>query len=80
MRIVLIYVQVRCEQLEGPEENMSRYTVRPGTLGLTLVMFSRVLDNPRDLEENDMSPSRYEQAVRASLAERGLCVVFQVVT
>jgi hypothetical protein len=27
-----------------------------------------------------MSPSRYEQAVRASLAERGLCVVFQVVT
>lgn len=45
-----------------------------------LVIFSRVLNNPRDLEENDMSPSRYEQAVRASLAERGLCVVFQVVT
>jgi hypothetical protein len=39
-----------------------------------------MLDNPGDLEENDMSPSRYERAVRASLAERGLCVVFQVVT
>jgi hypothetical protein len=36
MRIALVYIQVRCEQPEGPEENVSRYTVRPGTLGLTL--------------------------------------------
>jgi hypothetical protein len=33
---MLVYIQVRCEQPEGPEENVSRYTVRPGTLGLTL--------------------------------------------
>jgi hypothetical protein len=38
-----------------------------------------MLDNPGDLEEDDMSLSRYERAVRTSLAERGLCVVFQVV-
>jgi hypothetical protein len=36
MRIALVYIQVRCEQPEGPEGNVSRYTVRPGTLGLTL--------------------------------------------
>jgi len=36
MRMTLVYIQVRCEQPEGPEENVSCYTVRPGTLGLTL--------------------------------------------
>jgi hypothetical protein len=39
MRIALVYIQVRCEQPEGPEENVSRYTGRPGTLGLTLVNY-----------------------------------------
>jgi hypothetical protein len=36
MRIALIYMQACCGQSEGPEENASRYTVRPGTLGWTL--------------------------------------------
>jgi hypothetical protein len=39
MRMTLVYIQVRCEQPEGPEEKASRYTVRPGTLGLTLWYF-----------------------------------------
>ena len=39
MRIALVYIQVRCEQPEGPEGNVSRYTVRPGTVGLTLYTF-----------------------------------------
>jgi len=36
MRMTLVYIQVRCEQPEGLKGNMSRYTVRPGTLGLPL--------------------------------------------
>ena len=36
MRITLVYIQVRCGQPEGPEGNVSRYTMRPGTVGLTL--------------------------------------------
>jgi len=36
MRIALIYIQVRYEQPEGPEVNVSRYAMRPGTLGMTL--------------------------------------------
>ena len=36
MRIALIYIQVRYEQPEGPEVNVSCYTMRPGTLRLTL--------------------------------------------
>jgi hypothetical protein len=41
MRIALIYIQVRYKQPEGPEVNVSRYTMRPGTLGLTLFYSSR---------------------------------------
>jgi hypothetical protein len=37
MRIVPVYIQGRCEQSGLPKEKVSRYTVRPGTLGLTLV-------------------------------------------
>ena len=40
MRITLVYIQVRCGQPEGPEGNVSRYTMRPGTLGSTLAMKS----------------------------------------
>jgi hypothetical protein len=36
MRITLVYIRVRCGQPEGPEGNMSRYTMRPGTHGSTL--------------------------------------------
>jgi hypothetical protein len=36
MRIALVCIQELFGQSEGPEENASRYTVRPGTLGLTL--------------------------------------------
>lgn len=36
MRIVPVYIQGRCEQSGLPKEKVSRYTVRPGTLGLTL--------------------------------------------
>jgi hypothetical protein len=36
MRMTLVCIQVRCEQPEGPEGNVSRYTVRPGTPGSTL--------------------------------------------
>jgi len=43
--MTLVYIQVRCEQPEGPEGNVSRYTVRPGTLGLTLVLFISALDS-----------------------------------
>jgi hypothetical protein len=37
MRITFVCIQVRCEQPEGPEEKASRYTVRPGTRGSTLL-------------------------------------------
>jgi hypothetical protein len=36
MRIALVCIREHQEQPEGPEEKASRYTVRPGTLGLTL--------------------------------------------
>jgi hypothetical protein len=44
MRMTLVCIQVRCEQPEGPEGNVSRYTVRPGTPGSTLVYISIVKD------------------------------------
>jgi len=40
MRIVLVYKQGHYEQSGLPKEKVSRYTVRPGTLGLTLSSFS----------------------------------------
>ena len=43
MRIVPVYIQGRCEQSGLPKENVSRYTVRPGTLGLTLVLHAILL-------------------------------------
>jgi hypothetical protein len=36
MRIALVCIQEYWGQCEGPEENASCYTVRPGTFGLTL--------------------------------------------
>jgi hypothetical protein len=40
MRIVPVYIRGRCEQSGPPKEKVSRYTVRPGTLGLTLASLS----------------------------------------
>ena len=37
MRIALVCIQERWGHSEGPEEKASRYTVRPGTVGLTLL-------------------------------------------
>jgi hypothetical protein len=59
MRITLVYTQVRCERPEGPEENVSRYTVRPGTLGLTLDLVEFVITlapHPNDINSN-LTPS-----------------------
>jgi hypothetical protein len=53
MRITLVYIQVRCEQPERPEENVSRYTVRPGTLGLTLGKF--FLSSLADMEDDSLT-------------------------
>jgi hypothetical protein len=36
MRTAPVYIRGRCEQSGLPKEKASRYTVRPGTLGLTL--------------------------------------------
>jgi hypothetical protein len=36
MRIALVGIQEHWAQSEGPEENASRYTMRPNTLGSTL--------------------------------------------
>ena len=43
MRIVLVYIRGRCEQSGLPKEKVSHYTVRPGTLGLTLEAREKVL-------------------------------------
>jgi hypothetical protein len=40
MRIALVCIQEDWGQSKGPEEKASRYTVRPGTLGLTLPRFA----------------------------------------
>jgi hypothetical protein len=47
MRIVPVYIQGRCEQSGLPNEKVSRYTVRPGTLGLTLPCELRCRANTR---------------------------------
>jgi hypothetical protein len=39
---VFVCIQACCGQCEGPEEKVSRYIVRPGTLGSTLIA-SRVV-------------------------------------
>jgi hypothetical protein len=36
MRVAFVCIREHWGQSEGPEEKVSRYTVRPGTLGWTL--------------------------------------------
>jgi hypothetical protein len=36
LRTAIVCILARCEQSELPEENLSRYIVRPGSQGLTL--------------------------------------------
>jgi hypothetical protein len=59
MRIALVYIQVRCEQPEGPEGNVSRYTVRPGTLGLTLDIRSTLPRKPRGVPLHNAPSTRH---------------------
>ena len=51
MRTAYVCIQSRYTDSELPEENLSRYTGRPGSLGLTIFNFSQVLSHSSEVNE-----------------------------
>jgi hypothetical protein len=58
MRIVFVGIQARCGQCEALVEKVSRYTVRPGTPGSTLIgpfqLVKRGTHRPQASEDMNM--------------------------